>query len=364
MRTVLPLPELTPTGVINVAPRKATAGSVEKVSRRTLRPTPQFGGSRLRVGIADDHEIVRKGLRDLLSGLTDVEVVGEAADGREVIDLARRVQMDVLLMDLAMPNKTGLDALGSLHTQFPDLSVLIFSGFPEDRYALALRRLGAAGFLGKDTAPEDMIKAIRAVGSGKSYWSADITSLLTVHLCEEHLQPHHALTSREFQIFLRLGRGETVGAVGRSLDLSYKTVSAHRTKLMRKLAFSSNSELTYYAVKHGLLECRCSKSCGTSVLAKPVPSIARGAKTRCAVTREISLGNHERSSGLDSMGGIRTVPVGSLACRVDQRKSQEHWLLGISCEQCCLDGLGRAYVRLCAHRPAGVPRGAQCSRPG
>ncbi|MDM0009533.1 response regulator transcription factor [Variovorax sp. J22G73] len=255
MRTVLSTPELTSKGVIRDAPEKATAGLVEKQRRSTLLPTPQLGGSRLRVGIADDHAIVRKGLRELLSGLTDVEVVGEAADGREVMDLARRVQMDVLLMDLAMPKKTGLDALGSLRTQFPDLSVLIFSGLPEDRYALALLRLGAAGFLGKDTAPEDMIKAIRAVGSGKRYWSVDMTSMLPFHLCEEqHPQLHDALTSREFQIFLRLGRGETVGAVGRSLDLSYKTISAHRTSLMRKLALTSNSDLTYYAVKHGLME--------------------------------------------------------------------------------------------------------------
>jgi DNA-binding NarL/FixJ family response regulator len=207
------------------------------------------------LGIADDHAIVREGLKDFFSGLSDIEVVGGACDGREAIELARRVEMDILLMDLAMPKKGGLDALGSLRAQCPRLSVLIVSGFPEERFALALARLGAAGFIAKDATLEEMVGAIRAVGSGKRYWSLNVTSMLASQLPERvPAQLHDALTSREFQIFLRLGRGETVGAVGRSLSLSHKTVSTHRTRLMRKLALASNSDLTYYAVKNGLLE--------------------------------------------------------------------------------------------------------------
>lgn len=212
-------------------------------------------GEPLRLGIADDHAIVREGLKDFFSGLSDIEVVGGACDGREAIELARRVEMDILLMDLAMPKKGGLDALGSLRAQCPRLSVLIVSGFPEERFALALARLGAAGFIAKDATLEEMVGAIRAVGSGKRYWSLNVTSMLASQLPERvPAQLHDALTSREFQIFLRLGRGETVGAVGRSLSLSHKTVSTHRTRLMRKLALASNSDLTYYAVKNGLLE--------------------------------------------------------------------------------------------------------------
>jgi two-component system invasion response regulator UvrY len=139
--------------------------------------------------------------------------------------------------------------------QFPDLSVLIVSGWPEEQYALALHRLGAHGFVGKGVAPEEMIEAIRAVGSGKRYWGLSVTSTRATYPWQDRLaQLHDALTSREFQILLRLVRGETVGAVGRSLGLSHKTVSTHRTRLMRKLALSSNSDLTYYAVKHGLME--------------------------------------------------------------------------------------------------------------
>lgn len=246
---VLP-PELETHGV-NVSKEE------DRFTAKSIRPSSdeRRAGCPLRLGIADDHAIFREGLKAILSVLPDIDVVGEASDGREAIELARRVEMDVLLMDLAMPNKGGLDALGSLRAQCPGLSVLIVSGFPEERFALALFRLGAAGFLAKDATLEEMVGAIRVVGSGKRHWGLNVTSMLASQLPEHApAQLHDVLTSREFQIFLRLGRGETVGAVGRSLGLSYKTVSTHRTRLMRKLALASNSDLTYYAVKNGLLE--------------------------------------------------------------------------------------------------------------
>lgn len=219
----------------------------------------RVGGERarcpLRVGIADDHAIVREGLKDVLAGLADIKVVGEACDGRQAVELARRVEMDVLLMDIAMPHRSGLDALGSLRAQFPRVSVLIVSGFPEEQYALALIRLGAAGYLCKDTAAQELIVAIRAVGTGKRYWSVKVAPMLVSHVVDQRPpQPHDALSTREFQIFLRLARGERVGDVGRNLALSHKTVSTYRTSLLRKLALASNSDLTYYAMKHGLME--------------------------------------------------------------------------------------------------------------
>jgi two-component system invasion response regulator UvrY len=208
----------------------------------------------LRVGVADDHAIFRECLKYVLAGMPDIEVVGEASDGGQAIELARRVEMDVLLLDLDMPNKGGLDALGSIRGQFPDLSVLILSAFSEEQYAITLIRLGAAGYLGKDTAPDTLIQAVRAVGSGKRYWSARVASMLATAVCGQRpTQVHDALTTREFQVFLRLAHGETVTAVGRGLALSYKTVSTHRTRLMRKLDLVSNSDLTAYAVKHGLM---------------------------------------------------------------------------------------------------------------
>lgn len=133
---------------------------------RALRP-PWFG-------IADDYAIVREGFKDVLTGLADINVVGEACDGRQVTEPARRVEMDVLLMDIAMPNQGGLDALGCLRAQSPNLSVLVVSGFPEEHRALALIRRGAAGYVGKDTAPREFIEAIRAAGTGQRHWIGDV----------------------------------------------------------------------------------------------------------------------------------------------------------------------------------------------
>lgn len=202
MRNVVCIPELELTHGVKVLGEENTA--IAQRSRPARASGERRGSCPLRLGIADDHAIVREGLKSVLSGLPDIEVVGEASDGREAIELARQVKMDVLLMDLAMPNRGGLDALGSLRAQFPDLSVLIVSGWPEEQYALALHRLGAHGFVGKGVAPEEMIEAIRAVGSGKRYWGMSVTSIHTTSPGQDRLvQLHDVLTSREFQILLR-----------------------------------------------------------------------------------------------------------------------------------------------------------------
>ena len=190
MRNAVPIPRpvLRSEQGIKVAAQRDPALLESKASCLPSLPGEQRPHCPLRLGIADDHAIGREGLKDVLAGLPDIEVVGEASDGREAIDLARRVEMDVLLIDLAMPNKGGLDAIGSIRAQFPELSVLIISGFPEEQYAHALLRLGAAGYLGKDMAPEELIGAIRALGSGKRHWSVSVTSMSATHLCEiDHL---------------------------------------------------------------------------------------------------------------------------------------------------------------------------------
>lgn len=215
----------------------------------------------LRVGIADDHAMVRHGLKELLLHHADITVVGEAADGGQAIELARRVEMDVLVMDLAMPKRGGLDALGSLNTHVPKLAVLILSAYPEEQYAFTMIRLGAAGYINKTAGLADLVNAIRTVGCGKRYPATMTTPALVPvprHASQLRAQapslPHDLLTKREFQVFLRLARGETVGEIGRGLALSFKTISTYRTGLMRKLAQSSNSDLTRYAVKHRLID--------------------------------------------------------------------------------------------------------------
>ena len=187
----------------------------------------------IRIGIVDDHAIVRSGLKQFFSDQVDLRVVGEAASGREAIDLVRKVEMDVLLMDLSMPGQTGIDALAMVRAKAPDVGILILSGYPEEHYAVNLIRQGASGYLNKECDPAEIIKAIRIIA---------------------YMASHEQLSEREFQVFLKLAKGETAGDIARSLSLSVKTVSTYRTRVMEKMSLHSNSDLTYYALKNKLID--------------------------------------------------------------------------------------------------------------
>ncbi len=210
----------------------------------------------IRVAIIDDHAIVRAGLRQFLSEQPNLEVVAEAADGREAINIIRDVEVDVILLDLSMPGHGGVDALSAIKARAPDLPVLILSGFPEQHYAMAMLRQGASGYLNKDCDPDEIVKAIRTVNSGRRYITGAVAELLANDLSVDSSEKaaHERLSDREFQVFLRLAKGETVGAMGDSMSLSVKTVSTYRTRVMEKMSLSSNSDLTYYAMKHGLIQ--------------------------------------------------------------------------------------------------------------
>ena len=210
----------------------------------------------IRVAIIDDHAIVRAGLRQFLSEQPNLEVVAEAADGREAINIIRDVEVDVILLDLSMPGHGGVDALSAIKARAPDLPVLILSGFPEQHYAMAMLRQGASGYLNKECDPEEIVKAIRTVNSGRRYITGAVAELLANDLSVDSSEKaaHERLSDREFQVFLRLAKGETVGAMGDSMSLSVKTVSTYRTRVMEKMSLSSNSDLTYYAMKHGLIQ--------------------------------------------------------------------------------------------------------------
>ena len=209
----------------------------------------------IKVGIVDDHAIVRAGLKQFFAEQVDLRVIGEAASGREAIDLVRNEPMDVLVMDLSMPGQSGMDALGMIRAKAPDVGVLILSGYPEEHYATNLIRQGASGFLNKECDPEEIVKAIRTIAMGKRYISASVAELLAQQLGKgEDVLPHEQLSEREFQVFLKLARGETAGDVAKSLSLSVKTVSTYRTRLMEKMGLGSNSDLTYYALKNRLID--------------------------------------------------------------------------------------------------------------
>ena len=209
----------------------------------------------IRIAIVDDHAIVRAGLRQFFADEVDFSVVAEAANGREALDIVRQGGVDVVLLDISMPDQSGVDALLAIRARAPDLPVLILSGFPEAHFATTLLRQGASGYLNKDCDPQEIVKAIRTVYRGRKYISAFVAEQLAEGLTGGGERPlHETLSERELQVFLRLASGQTIGHLAESLSLSVKTVSTYRTRVMEKMQLASNSDLTYYALKNGLIQ--------------------------------------------------------------------------------------------------------------
>jgi two-component system, NarL family, invasion response regulator UvrY len=209
----------------------------------------------IRVGIVDDHAIVRAGLREFLIEHDDLEVVGEAANGREALNLLRNGEIDVLVLDLSMPEQDGIGALSAIKARAPQLPILILSSFAETHYATALLKLGASGYLNKECDPAQIVDAIRTVHSGRRYITPGVAQLLAEALTsDDEKAPHERLSQRELQVFLRLARGETIGHIAEGMAISVKTASTYRTRVMEKMNLASNSDLTYYALKNGLIQ--------------------------------------------------------------------------------------------------------------
>lgn len=215
----------------------------------------------IRIGIVDDHAIVRTGLRQYLSDHVDLRVTGEGSSGHDALEMARAGEVDVLLLDISMPDQSGVDALAAIKARFPELPVLILSGFPEAHYATTLLRQGASGYLNKECDPEEIANAIRLVARGRRYISPAVAEQLADSVVggsgggsAPDKPLHEALSEREFQVFLRLAQGETVGHIAEALFLSVKTVSTYRTRVLEKLKLQTNSDLTYYALKNGLIQ--------------------------------------------------------------------------------------------------------------
>jgi DNA-binding NarL/FixJ family response regulator len=209
----------------------------------------------IRVAIIDDHAVVRAGLREFFSEHEDLRVTCEAANGREIVDMLQRDDVDVVVMDLSMPDMGGVDTLAAIRARSSDLPVLVLSGFPETHYAPALLRQGASGYLNKECDPQEIVDAIRTVFRGRKYITPAVGELLAEGFSGLDDRPlHEQLSERELQVFLRLARGETVGAAASAMFLSVKTVSTYRTRVMEKLKLASNSDLTYYALKNGLID--------------------------------------------------------------------------------------------------------------
>lgn len=209
----------------------------------------------IKIGIVDDHAIVRSGLKQFMAEHADLRVEGEAANGREAIDLVRTVALDVLIMDLSMPGQTGADVLAMIRAKAPNVGILILSGYPEEHYAVSMIRQGASGYLSKECDPQEIVQAVRTIALGKRYITPAVAELLAQQLNRPNdLASHAQLSDRELQVFLKLAKGETAGNIAKSLSLSVKTVSTYRSRIMEKMALESNSDLTYYALKNRLID--------------------------------------------------------------------------------------------------------------
>ena len=210
---------------------------------------------KIHVLIADDHAIVRQGLRQILSETDDLLVAGEASDGVEAVHLARQTQYDVVLLDVTMPNRNGIDTLKMLKKEFPRLPVLILSMHEEDQYAVRALKAGAMGYLSKQSAPEQLVNAIRQVASGRKYVSPSLAMKLADVISENNVQiPHESLSDREYQTLCLIAAGRPLTQIAEKLNISVKTVSEYRKRILEKMKLESNAELIRYGLEHGLVE--------------------------------------------------------------------------------------------------------------
>lgn len=205
--------------------------------------------------IADDHVVVRRGLRQILEAEADMAVAGEAKSGSEVLGLLRTQRFDVAVLDITMPGRGGLDVLHEVRQRYPDLRILILSMHPEERYALRVLKAGAAGYLTKESAPDELITAVRKVAAGGKYVSPSLAERLADEIGSKTDKPlHELLSDREHQILCMIANGMAVSGIATELHLGVNTVSTYRARLLSKLRLSNNAELTHYAIDHRLVD--------------------------------------------------------------------------------------------------------------
>lgn len=209
----------------------------------------------IRVLIADDHALVREGIRRILSDSGRIEVVAEAATAGELVALSTSKPVDVVVMDLSMPDGSGLDAIADIQRSRPDLPLLVLTMHPADQYAVRALAMGASGFLNKEAPPADLIEAIGTLSEGRRHITPDVAELLASQADDNRTRlPHETLSNREFQVMRMLGKGLSVTEIARNLSLSVKTISTFRTRVLRKLSFRSNADMVRYLLAQKLMQ--------------------------------------------------------------------------------------------------------------
>lgn len=209
-----------------------------------------------RVMIVDDHALLRAGVREMLADESDLEVVAEAGSAEEALQLLRDgTQVDVLVLDISLPGQSGVDLLRQLKQDQPEIQILVLSMHPEKSFAVRLMRAGASGYVPKMIVPDELVRAVRAVGSGKRYITPTVAELLASEFAAEAEGPlHNRLSERELQVFTRIARGIAPAAMASELGLSVKTVSTYRARILEKMGMRSNAEIAAYAVRNHLVD--------------------------------------------------------------------------------------------------------------
>jgi len=210
--------------------------------------------SKIKIFVVDDHAVVRQGIKHIIVQNPDMEVVGEASHGNEVLDKIQGVDVDVMLMDIEMPEKSGWEVMTQIKHSHPNMSVIILSIFPEDHYGVRLIKAGASGYLTKSSAPEQLVQAIRTVSGGGKFISPALGEKLIQELDKKDDQPLHSILSeREFQVFCMIASGKKTKEIADELSLSITTISTHRANILEKMGMKNNAELIHYALKNGLV---------------------------------------------------------------------------------------------------------------
>jgi DNA-binding NarL/FixJ family response regulator len=209
----------------------------------------------IKILIADDHPVVRKGLKDIIAEIPDITVVDEASAGMEAVDKVRKNDYDVVLLDISMPGIDGLEALKQIKGERPKLPVLILSIYPEGKYAVRVLRAGASGYLTKESTPDELIAAIRKVHLGRKYISSSLAEKMAFDIeTDRKGSLHEALSDREYQVMCMIAKGKTTKEIAKQFFLSPKTISTYRARTLGKMKMKTNAELIHYAIKHGLVE--------------------------------------------------------------------------------------------------------------
>jgi len=209
----------------------------------------------IKILIADDHPIVREGLRQIIEVATDMVVTDEARNGEEVLEKIKENDFDMVILDISMPGRSGLDTLKEVRKERPELSVLILSIHPEEQYGVRLLKAGASGYLTKESAPEELVNAIRIISQGRKYITSSLAERLALKLGDDFEGPlHESLSDREYEVMCMIAKGMTIKEIADKLFLSIKTVSTYRYRILGKMKMKSNAELIRYALKHELVD--------------------------------------------------------------------------------------------------------------